>query len=65
MLAILPTEGGIVMYDPDCGNCEHFNDCVMRKALKSARETIFNINREKSGRKDFIVDGKLIPPEEE
>ena len=52
------------MYDPDCGSCEHFNDCAMRKALKSARETIFNINREKSGRKDFILDGKLIPAEE-
>lgn len=51
------------MRDPDCGNCEHFSDCVMRKALRSARETIFNINREKSGRKDFILDGKLIPAE--
>ncbi len=52
------------MYDPDCGNCEHFNDCVMRKALKSARETIFNINRELSGREDFVFDGKRVPAEE-
>lgn len=52
------------MHNPDCEICAHVNDCAMRSALKSARETIFNINRELSGRKDFILDGKLIPAEE-
>lgn len=52
------------MYNPDCEKCAHANDCAMRNALKSARETIFNINRELSGRKDFILDGKLIKAEE-
>lgn len=52
------------MFVPDCENCVHRNECAVKKSLKEARETIFNINREKSGRKDFILDGKLIPAEE-
>lgn len=52
------------MYYPNCQFCEHRKECVVVRALKEARETIWNINREKSGRKDFILDGKLISTEE-
>lgn len=47
------------MYIPDCENCPHFYDCTVRKALKEARETIFNIGREKAGRSDFVHNGRL------
>ena len=53
------------MYIPDCDRCEHHQDCSVRKALKEARETIFNINREMSGRKDFIHNGKLVMADKE
>ena len=48
------------MYIPDCDKCEHHSDCSVRKALKEARETIFNIGREKAGRDTFIHNGKLV-----
>ena len=52
---------------PDCERCVHIKDCSMVKALKVARETIFNLNREKSGRNDFLLNGKIVrvPPKEE
>lgn len=36
----------------------------MFKANKEMRETIWNINRERSGRLDFIFNGKYFPAEE-
>ena len=58
-------EGGKLMYIPDCDTCEHHNECSIKKALKEARETIFNIGREQAGRNDFILDGKLVKPKED
>ena len=52
------------MYIPDCDNCEHYFDCAVKKSLKEARETIFNIGREKAGREDFVLDGKRILAQE-
>lgn len=52
------------MYVPDCESCTRKNDCVMRKGLKEARETIWNIGREKSGRTDYILNGKYHQAEE-
>ena len=53
------------MHTPNCDFCEHYQDCTVRKALKEARETIFNIGRERAGRKDFVVNGKLIQADKE
>ena len=53
------------MYTPDCDNCVHLYECSLRKELKEAREFIFNINREMSGRKDFILNGKYVPADKE
>ena len=44
------------MYNPDCENCQHIKECDLRQSLKELRETIFNINREKSGRYDCWLD---------
>lgn len=52
------------MYYPNCEFCKHRQECYVVNELKEARETIWNINREMSGRKDFIFNGKLIPAEE-
>lgn len=49
-----------MMYIPDCDSCVHYQECVIKKDLKELRETIFNINREMSGRNDFIKNGKII-----
>ena len=48
------------MYIPNCDSCVHYQECVIKKELKELRETIFNINREISGRNNFIKNGKII-----
>lgn len=54
------------MFAPNCDTCQHVNDCSLRIELRQLREDIFNINREKSGRMDFIYKGKRVTiPEEE
>lgn len=50
---------------PNCDLCNYQNNCEILKSLKEARETIFNINREKSGRSDFIYNGRLIHEDRE
>lgn len=52
------------MYIPDCEHCAHRGDCAMLKANQEMRETIWNINREASGRHDYILNGKHYPAEE-
>lgn len=51
------------MYIPECEKCAHYQDCAMRIHLAEARETLFNIGREASGRKDYIYKGKIIKAE--
>ena len=38
-------------YKPNCEECKHFNNCIVRKELKEKQDTIFNLGREKAGRK--------------
>lgn len=52
------------MYVPDCEHCKNRQDCAMLKGMRDARETIWNIGREKSGRTDYILNGKYYPAEE-
>lgn len=47
------------MYTPNCENCPHYKECAVIKSLKEAKETIFNIGREKSGRTDFMYNGRI------
>ncbi len=50
---------------PNCEKCINRNNCSLLKELSKARETIFNINRERSGRSDFIYNGRLIREDRE
>ncbi len=52
------------MYVPNCDDCDLRTECALFLANKEMRETIWNINREKSGRLDFIFNGKYFPAEE-
>ena len=47
-------------YMPKCATCEHFNSCVIQKHITEMAQTLWNISREKSGRKDGFVDGKYV-----
>ena len=47
-------------YKPKCNTCEHYNSCEVQQRLKQLSQELWNINREKSGRKDGFVDGKYV-----
>ena len=47
-------------YMPKCATCEHFESCIMQKHITERALILWNINREKSGRKDGFVDGKYV-----
>ena len=47
-------------YMPKCATCEHFKSCIVQKHITEMAQTLWNISREKSGRKDGFVDGKYV-----
>lgn len=47
-------------YMPKCATCEHFDSCVIQKRITEMAQTLWNISRKKSGRKDGFVDGKYV-----
>ena len=47
-------------YMPKCATCEHFESCIMQKHITEMALILWNISREKSGRKDGFVDGKNV-----
>ena len=40
---------------PKCNTCEHYNSCEVQQRLKQLSQELWNINREKSGRKGKYV----------
>ena len=47
-------------YMPKCDTCEHSDSCIVRQHNKEMVQLLWNLSREKSGRKDGFVNGKYV-----